>query len=86
MHGDMRGYYETRNGGWPNRAPYRLFCLLESPADRSELPRRGLSQPAMVVVTGLMKPWMTALSAAVYSAVQALGWDRLAQLPRRLAQ
>jgi hypothetical protein len=86
MHGAMHGYYEVRKGGSPNRTQYRPFCLLENPADGSELRRRGLSQPAIVVVTGLMKPWMTTLSAADYSAVRALGSDHLAQLPRRIAE
>ncbi len=85
MHGAMHGYYEVRKGGSPNRTQYRLFCLLENPADGSELRRLGLSDPAIVVVTGLMKPWMTTLSASDYAAVRALGSDHLAQLPRRIA-
>lgn len=82
----MAGYYEVRKGGPPSRTQYRLFCVLENPADASELRRRGLSRPAIVVVTGLSKPWMTALSARDYAGVRALGTDYLAQVPRRVAE
>jgi len=86
MHGDMHGYYEVRKGGPPSRTQYRLFCLLENPADEGELRRRGLSQPAIAVVTGLAKPWMTTLSPADYADVRAVGSAHLAQFPRRIAQ
>jgi hypothetical protein len=54
MHGAMSGWYEIRLTG-PGRDQFRLFCLLENAAP-AELARRGLSRPAIAVITGLRKP------------------------------
>jgi hypothetical protein len=85
MHGEMGGFYEVRKQGAPNRTQYRLFCLLDN-AEPAELRRRGLPGPAIVVLTGMSKPWMTAFGAGDYQAVRALGDDYRATLPRRIAQ
>lgn len=83
MHGAMRGYYEVRAQG-PAREQFRLFCILEN-AEPEELRQRGLSAPAIAVITGLRKRWMTTFSDADYRRVRRLGADYLATTPRRLA-
>jgi hypothetical protein len=84
MHGAMRGYFEVRASG-PGREQFRLFCVLEN-ADPTELRRRGLSAPAIVVVTGLRKPWRTKFSERDYRAVRVLGDDHQSNVPRRIAE
>ncbi len=84
MHGGMRGFYEVRAQG-PRRDQFRLFCILENGTAR-ELARRGLSRPAIAVVTGLRKPWMTAFSERDYESVRQLGVDHRAQFPRRIKE
>lgn len=83
MHGDMGGYFEVRSQG-AKREQFRLFCILENP-DAHELRRRGLARPAIAVITGMRKPWMTAFSARDYDHVRALGNDYLGTVPRRVA-
>ncbi len=83
MHGDMGGYYEVRTQG-PKREQFRLFCILEN-AEPQELQRRGLPGPAIAVITGLRKPWMTTFDATDYAHVRALGEDHLKIVPRRIA-
>jgi len=85
MHGDMHGYYEVRKQGAPNRTQYRLFCLLENPGPE-ELAKREIRRPAIAVITGLHKPWMTTFTDADYEAVRSLGEVYLAQIPRRIAE
>lgn len=82
MHGAMAGYYEVRKQG-PQRAQFRLFCLLDN-ADPAGLKKRGLPGPAIAVITGLSKPWMTTFTPAEYAAVRAMGNDYLGTLPRRI--
>ncbi|MGH3072072.1 MAG: hypothetical protein ACRDNB_07355 [Gaiellaceae bacterium] len=84
MHGAMGGYFEVRASG-SGREQFRLFCLLEN-ADPAELRRRGLSSPAIVVLTGLRKPWRTKFSERDYRAVRVLGDDHQANAPRRIAE
>ena len=83
MHGDMGGYYEVRTQG-PKREQFRLFCILEN-AEPKELERRGLPGPAIAVVTGMRKPWMTTFDTGDYAHVRALGDEYLATVPRRIA-
>lgn len=83
MHGDMGGYFEVRCQG-PGREQFRLFCILEN-AEPEDLLRRGLPRPAIAVITGMRKPWMTAFSARDYEHVRALGSDHLTAIPRRIA-
>ena len=73
----------SAKGGPPNRTQYRLFCLLDN-ADLSELRRRHLPGPAIVVLAGGSKPWMTTFGAGDYAAVKAMGEDYLATVPRRI--
>lgn len=61
----MRGYYEARAQG-PAREQFRLFCILEN-AEPEELRRRGLNGPAIAVITGLRKRWMTTFAAVAQS-------------------
>ena len=82
MHGAMGGYYEVRAQG-PGREQFRLFCVLEN-GTADELARRGLARPAIAVITGMRKPWMTTFSERDYEAVRRLGDDHRGQLPRRI--
>ena len=84
MHATMRGFYEVRVQG-PGREQFRLFCILEN-AELEELERRGLRGPAIAVITGLRKQWMTRLRESDYRAVRRLGDEYLAAIPRRIAQ
>jgi len=76
MRDDMAGYHEVTVNG-PKRHHYRLFCLLEK--EGQEL---GLGGPAIVVVTGLDKPFKTTISAGDYAKVRALGDEYRARKPR----
>lgn len=83
MHGDMGGYCEVRTSG-PSREQFRLFCILENPADPGELRRHGLRQPAVAVITGMRKPWKTAFAERDYAHVRDLGAAYLSEYPRRI--
>jgi hypothetical protein len=83
MHGDMGGYYEVRVQG-PQREQFRLFCLLDN-GDPDELLRRGLPRPAIAVITGMRKPWMTTFSRSDYAYVRELGSRYLSGFPRSIA-
>lgn len=83
MHGDMGGWFEARAQG-PKREQFRLFCILENAAPEV-LRQRGLPGPAIAVITGLRKPWLTTFSAQDYAGVRELGDDYLATVPRRIA-
>lgn len=83
MHGDMGGYFEVRAQG-PKREQFRLFCILENAAP-DELRRRGFAHPAIAVITGMRKRWMTAFTDGDYANVSALGDDYISTLPRRIA-
>lgn len=84
MHGTMRGYYEVRIQG-PGREQFRLFCILEN-ADPEALERRGLAGPAIAVITGLRKPWMTTFRESDYRSARRLGDEYLGTIPRRIAE
>ena len=84
MHGAMAGYHEIRVTG-PGREQYRLFCLLEN-GDQEELGRRGLSGPAIAVITGMRKAHRTVFSERDYAAVRRLGGEYAARFPRRVAR
>ena len=83
MHGEMAGYYEVRVQG-PKREQFRLFCLLEN-AKTDELKERGFAKPAIAVITGLRKPWMTTFSTKDYVAVRTLGERYKSKTPRTIA-
>ena len=80
----MGGWYEVRATG-PGREQFRLFCLLENGTD-AELSARGLSKPAIAVITGMRKPHRTVFSDREYTRVRAMGNDHRRQLPRRIAR
>jgi hypothetical protein len=82
MHGEMGGYYEVRAQG-PKREQFRLFCVLEN-GTPEELARRGLSRPAIAVIAGLRKPWMTAFGDRDYARIRRMGDHHRAQFPRRI--
>lgn len=84
MHGPMGGYYEVRAHG-PKREQFRLFCILEN-GTPTELTRRGLARPAIAVITGMRKPWMTAFSERDYAAVRRMGDEHRSQFPRRIRE
>jgi hypothetical protein len=83
MHGMMGGWYEVRLTG-PGREQFRLFCLLEN-GSGEELARRGLSRPAIAVITGMRKPWRTVFSERDYRRVRELGGEYRQNYPRRIA-
>jgi len=83
MHGKMTGYFEVRKQG-PNREQFRLFCVLEKAADRTELQKTGLPGPTIVVLTGMRKPWRTAFREADYDRVRELGESYRKTFPRRI--
>jgi hypothetical protein len=83
MHGDMNGYFEVRAQG-PKREQFRLFCILEN-AEKPELDKRGLSRPAIAVITGMRKPWMTKFSDGDYRKVRQLGDAYKSKVPRQIA-
>jgi hypothetical protein len=84
MHGSMRGYYEVRLTG-PGREQFRLFCILEN-ADPAEMRKRGLTRPAIAVITGMRKAHRTVFRERDYAAVRKLGDDHLSVQPRRIAR
>ena len=69
----------------PGREQFRLFCILEN-GGADDLVRRGLSRPAIAVITGLRKPWMTAFTDAEYRAVREFTEDHRRNHPRRIAE
>jgi hypothetical protein len=82
MHGTMAGYFEARKQG-PGREQFRLFCLLEN-GSVEELARRGFRRPAIAVIAGLRKPWMTTFSEKEYGAIRQMGEDHKSRYPRRI--
>ncbi len=84
MHGDMGGYYEVRTTG-PNRELFRLFCILEN-ADEAALAQRGLPGPAIAVITGMRKRWMTTFTEADYKRVRVMGETYRSLYPRRIVR
>jgi hypothetical protein len=83
MHGKMTGYFEVRKQG-PKREQFRLFCILENPADQAELVKAGLPGPVIAVLTGMRKPWKTVFSEADYQHIKELGESYREAFPRRL--
>lgn len=84
MHGDMSGYYEVRVTG-PKREQFRLFCRLDNSDDAAEMAKRGLPNPAIAVITGMRKPFMTTFTPGDYKRVRDLGDKYLGSFPRRIA-
>lgn len=84
MHGSMGGWHEIRLTG-PGREQFRLFCVLENAADE-ELLRRGLTKPAIAVITGMRKPWRTKFSETDYRRVRRLGDEYKMSHPRRIVR
>lgn len=74
MHGKMGGIYEARVVG-PGKRLYRLFCVLERPAD-------GLPGPSIVLLTGMWKPAGTTFTENEYGRVRKLRDEYRARLPR----
>jgi len=83
MHGKMTGYFEVRKQG-PNREQFRLFCILENPADKAELEKTNLPGPAIAVLTGMRKPFGTVFSDSDYKHVRELGRSYRNTFPRRI--
>jgi hypothetical protein len=83
MHGAMGGWYEIRLTG-PGREQFRLFYLLEN-GTNEELARRGLSRPAIAVITDMRKPWQTTFSERDYRRVRELGTEHRQNYLRRIA-
>lgn len=68
----------------PKREQFRLFCVLEN-ADKAELERRGLRRPAIAVITGMRKPWMTKFTDKDYKNVRRFGDAYRSKVPRSIA-
>lgn len=83
MHGKMAGFFEARKQG-PKREQFRLFCILENSADKTELEKTGLPGPAIAVITGMRKPWRTVFSESDYDHVRELGESYRNTFPRRI--
>lgn len=66
------------------KAPPRLFCILDN-GSPEELHKRGLAQPQIAVITGMVKDSATKFSNRDYAKVRRLGTEYLEQLPRRIA-
>ena len=82
MHGDMGGFYEVRVQG-PSREQFRLFCILDNGSPQ-QLGERGLTRPAIAVIAGMRKAFMTVFDERDYAGVRRLGDEYRAQLPRRI--
>ena len=86
MHGAMRGYYEIRVTGAPNRTHYRLFCVLDN-GTREQLAERGFDRPQIAVINGMAKPNATLFTDRAYERhVRKLGERYKATLPRPIAE
>ena len=75
MHGSMTGWHEARTK--QGKRLYRLFCLHDRKAP-------GLPGPALVLVTGGVKPNETAFSKDFYRYVRELGESYLTSDPRNV--
>ena len=75
MHGSMTGWHEARTKH--GKDLYRLFCLHDRRAS-------GLPGPALVLVTGGVKPSETAFPETFYPKVRALGKAYLESNPRQV--
>ena len=83
MHGEMTGYFEVRKQG-PKREQFRLFCILENPADEAERETTGLPGPAIAVLTGMRKPLGTTFSNHDYNRVREMGESYRTTFLRRI--
>jgi len=79
MRDDMSGYYEVRING-PKRRHFRLFCILERRGANT-----GLGGSAIVIITGMSKPFRTAFTASDYQRVRRLGDEYQGRVPRSVA-
>jgi hypothetical protein len=81
MNGTMSGYFQVKVNGFASgaRKHWRLFCLLERGSD---VP--GMPGPAVVAITGMVKPFLTTFGEEDYEAVRSLGDEFRASLPRSI--
>jgi len=82
MHAPLTGYHEVRVNG-AGRTHHRLFCVLEN-GSPTELKRRGLANPAIVVLTGMTKPFRTTFSFQEYQQILDIGEEHKSMYPRRV--
>ena len=75
----MAGFYEVRVNG-PQRKHFRLFCVLERHGTDV-----GLGGPAIIVITGMAKPFRTEFKATDYRRVRRLGDEYRKRAPRSVA-
>lgn len=82
MSGDMADYFQVKVDGFDQgaRKHWRLFCLMERSEDVD-----GLPGPCVIVITGLVKPYLTKFTNEEYATVRALGDEFLGSLPRSVA-
>ena len=79
MRDEMAGFYEVRVNG-PQRKHFRLFCVLERHGTDV-----GLGGPAIIVITGMAKPFRTEFKATDYRRVRRLGEEYQKRTPRSVA-
>lgn len=79
MRDDMKGFHEARDRH--EKELYRLFCVLDRDAAD-----HGAEGPAVVLVSGGIKPTGTAMDARVYMRAQQARTAYLASSPRSLLQ
>jgi len=77
MSGDMKGIYEVRVDGPPNRTHYRLFCVLDTPTRDS--------RPMLVIIDGDSKKFRTEMPPKVYKRVRERRDEYLKRPKRSLA-
>ncbi len=79
MRDEMAGFYEVRVNG-PQRKHFRLFCVLERPGTDV-----GLGGPAIILITGMAKPFRTEFEPTDYRRVWRLGEEYRKRDPRSVA-
>jgi hypothetical protein len=79
MRDEMSGFYEVLVNG-PQRKHFRLFCVLERHGTDV-----GVGGPAIIVITGMVKPFRTEFKASDYRRVRRLGDEYRKRTPRSVA-
>ncbi len=65
--------------------PFAVEASASENSDAEELRRRGHPPPAIAIITGTRKRWMTVFSTQDYQHVRKSGDDDLHTKPRKIA-
>ncbi len=78
----MAGYFQVKADGFDAgaRKHWRLFCLTERSEDVA-----GLPGPSVIIIAGMVKPYLTKFTDQEYDAVRMLGREFLGALPRSIS-